>query len=150
MPDKLRQISMKFLIFALVLFLLSGCHSTGVVKAPEHSASFTRLNNSAYFDYDSDVVQNNQVIKENASWLKTNPDKVVILAGYCDERGSDEYNLLLGDRRARAVMKSLMDEGVKENQLIILSYGKKRAVSLAKNVNEKGSAAKRRVDFVLR
>lgn len=144
---------MKFFIF--LIFVLTACHPTSkAIKTTQQApmatslSAPTQLEHSVYFELNSDAIKNIDVIKKNADWLKANTDKVVILAGHCDETGSDEYNMLLGDRRARSVMKSLMDEGVKENQLIILSYGKKQ--SPITNNNEKGRESKRRVDFVLR
>lgn len=136
-------------IFCLVFLLASACHSQRAVQSFQKVAPDSLgLNPSVYFQYNEDTLADTSIIIENARWLKNHPDRVVILEGHCDERGTPEYNILLGDRRARAVMKALMDHGVGENQLIIMSYGKGKPI--IKEHHEKGWAQNRRVDFVLR
>ncbi len=68
-------------------------------------------------------------VGENAAWMKAHPDTVLILSGHCDSFGSDEYNLALGDRRARAVKAVFMQQGIEAERLIIISYGEQRPIT---------------------
>lgn len=136
-----------FLLFTVVC--LSACHSQSSTKTSQNiSAGPTQLYSTLYFDAGSAEIKDESTIHNNARWLKANPDKVIVLEGHCDERGDRDYNLSLGDRRARVVMKALMELNVPENQLIIVSYGKDRPI--IKSHSEKGWAQNRRVEFVLR
>ena len=59
----------------------------------------------------------------NASWLKANPSHLLLIEGHADERGTNEYNLALGDRRARASTNSLVSHVIRANRISIISYG---------------------------
>lgn len=88
-------------------------------------------------------------LEKNAEWMKNNEDAVVILEGHCDERGSDEYNLELGDRRARSVKAELIRLGVNEEKLsTIISFGEKKPID--PHHNPAAWQKNRRVEFVLR
>ncbi|CAN8139238.1 peptidoglycan-associated lipoprotein Pal [Thiomicrorhabdus sp. 6S2-11] len=78
-----------------------------------------------YFDYDrSDVrAEYYQTIKLNAKYLNNNPSAQVTIAGHCDERGSREYNLALGERRALSVKNALMVEGISADRINVVSFG---------------------------
>ena len=80
-----------------------------------------------FFDFDKyDIRQSDaKVLDTNATWLKTN-DNLVLIEGHCDERGTNEYNLALGERRAKATMNYLVGQGVQANRITIISYGKER------------------------
>ena len=82
----------------------------------------------AFFDYDSSAVRAGarDALLTNAQWLKANPDVPVTIEGHCDERGSTEYNLALGFRRARAAQEVLVAAGVAPERIAIISYGKER------------------------
>jgi len=69
----------------------------------------------------------------NAEWLKANPKHLVLIEGHCDERGTNEYNLALGERRAKATMNYLVSQGVQANRITIISYGEERPVCTEKN-----------------
>jgi len=101
-----------------------------VVERPE-PATFTEDADvkPIYFDFDrSDIRPGDaRILESNATWLKTN-DVLVLIEGQCDERGTDEYNLALGDRRARAAMNYLVALGVKADRISTVSYGKERPV----------------------
>ena len=66
------------------------------------------------------------VIDANVRWLQANPDAVVIIEGHCDERGTEAYNLALGERRARAVRDYLLARGIAAARITIVSYGEER------------------------
>ncbi len=91
------------------------------------SAQETALRD-AFFDYDSSAVRAGarDALLTNAQWLTANPDVPVTIEGHCDERGSTEYNLALGFRRARAAQEVLVAAGVAPERIAIISYGKER------------------------
>jgi len=66
------------------------------------------------------------VLDTNAQWLKANPNHLVLIEGHADERGTSEYNLALGDRRAKASMNYLIAHGVRANRISIISYGEEQ------------------------
>ena len=81
-----------------------------------------------FFDYDKATVRDDQkaALTENASWLKANPGVKVLLEGHCDERGTAEYNLALGERRAKAVKDYLISAGIAADRVSTISYGEER------------------------
>ena len=83
-----------------------------------------------YFDYDKADIRPDQVsrLQANASWLKEHPGLKFSIEGHCDERGSEEYNLGLGDRRANVVKEFLTIQGVDASSIKTLSYGEERPV----------------------
>lgn len=103
---------------------------------------------TVYFDYDKSNLNAETVaqIKSNAAWLKTNSAVNIQIEGHCDERGSIEYNLALGERRAKAVRSALVKEGIAAARLSIVSYGKERPLALGDS--ESVYAKNRRANFV--
>jgi peptidoglycan-associated lipoprotein len=85
---------------------------------------------SIYFDYDKSDIRPDQMstLQSNATWLKQHPEVRFTVEGHCDERGSEEYNLALGDRRANAVKQFLVDQGIPESRMTTISYGEDRPV----------------------
>ncbi len=81
---------------------------------------------TVYFDYDSSTLNTDAmaVLRENAAKIKQVPGKMVQVAGHCDDRGTQEYNLALGERRALAVRTYLIQTGVPGERLLTISYGK--------------------------
>lgn len=81
-----------------------------------------------YFPFDSSVITPDAVsaLKANAGYLRDNPRTTVQIEGHCDERGTVEYNLALGERRASAARDYLRKLGVEGNRMSIISYGKER------------------------
>ena len=67
-------------------------------------------------------------LRKQAAWLRKNSDINVVLEGHADERGTREYNLALGERRANAAKDYLMTYGISENRISVISYGKERPV----------------------
>lgn len=136
-------------LILIIIAFSSACHSQSSAKTSYKAApELTSLTPIIYFELNKADVTDESIIEKNARWMLTNRDKVVILEGHCDERGDAEFNFELGDRRARAVMEALMAKGVSENQLIIISYGKRRPA--VKTYGEQGWAQNRRVEFVVR
>ena len=82
----------------------------------------------AFFDYDRASIRDDQraALSENVAWLKANPRVKVTVEGHCDERGTAEYNLGLGERRAKAVKDYLLENGISGDRIATISYGKER------------------------
>ncbi len=87
-----------------------------------------RGNNTIYFGYDSDKIADPDIaiLQEHARYLRGNPDARIIIEGHTDERGTPEYNIALGERRARSVARYMQNFGVDVNQLSIVSYGEEK------------------------
>jgi len=81
-----------------------------------------------FFDYDQATIRDDQkaALNDNVGWLKGNTGAKVLLEGHCDERGTAEYNLALGERRAKTVKDYLIAAGVAADRVSIISYGKER------------------------
>jgi peptidoglycan-associated lipoprotein len=81
-----------------------------------------------HFDFDrSDIRPGDaRILERNAEWLLANPDRLILIEGHCDERGTNAYNLALGDRRAQATREFLAGRGVSAGRMMIISYGEER------------------------
>ena len=103
-----------------------------------------------YFDFDKSNLsaQAQQTLKENADWIKSNPGQRVSLEGHCDERGTNEYNMALGQRRAKSAQDYLRNLGVPADRLSTISYGEE--VPADPGHNEAAWAKNRRVESVLK
>jgi len=101
-----------------------------------------------YFEYDSSRVQGDQVsrIEHNGDFLKQNAGKRVRIEGNCDERGTREYNLALGERRASAAKKYLTSLGVDAGRITTVSWGEEKPLVFGQD--EQSWAQNRRADFV--
>ncbi len=100
------------------------------------------------FPYDQAILDetNKQKLNSNAEWIKSNAKVVVQIEGHCDSRGSVEYNLALGERRAKAVRSYLVSLGVSGDRLRIVSYGEEKP--LVQGESEDVYAQNRRANFV--
>lgn len=87
------------------------------------------------FDFDKYNIRSGdaKVLDENAKWLKSHEDQLVLIEGHCDERGTNEYNLALGERRAKSTMNYLVSQGVQASRITIISYGEERPLCTEKN-----------------
>ena len=101
-----------------------------------------------YFDYDSDQVKSDslQTVNAHGEYLANNPMQQVRLEGHADERGSREYNLALGERRAQSVSRLLQLQGVLDDQIEIISYGEE--LPAAPGHDEQSWQLNRRVELV--
>ncbi len=101
-----------------------------------------------HFDYDSSDLSNAdyQTLQAHAQYLSQNPTAKVLLTGHADERGTREYNMALGERRANAVQAFLNSNGAKSNQLDTVSYGKEKPLN--DGHDESAWAENRRVEIV--
>jgi len=103
-------------------------------QAPKEFApnpALTRI----HFDFDRAEIRpgDAQTLEVNANWLREHPDQLVLIEGHCDERGTAEYNLALGDRRAKSTMNYLASRGVSTSRMSIISYGEERPLCAEKN-----------------
>ena len=83
-----------------------------------------------YFDFDKSVIRpgDAKTLDASAAWVKQNANQLLLIEGHCDERGTNEYNLALGDRRAKAAMNYLVAQGISADRMTIVSYGEERPV----------------------
>ena len=123
-----------------------------VVKKEEtvvYRAPSVVMQEDIYFDFDKSTLtpaaQDNLLRK--AEWLRGNSDATVTIEGHCDERGTNEYNLALGDRRAESAKSFLIDLGIDPSRLTTISYGEERPVD-PRNAEE-AWAKNRRDHFVV-
>ena len=88
-----------------------------------------------FFSYDSYALTSaaQSTLSKQAKWLKANPSETISVEGHADERGTREYNLALGDRRANAAKDYLMSQGISSNRVTTISYGKERPVKSGSN-----------------
>ena len=103
-----------------------------------------------YFDFDKYDIrpEDAKTLDTNATWLKSNGDNLVLIEGHCDERGTNEYNLALGERRAKSTMNYLVSQGIQANRITIISYGEERPVCTEKT--EACWAKNRRANFLVK
>ena len=128
--------------------------SQGIQNAviPGSNADFlAQMNgrNVIYFDTDKFNIDATDAaaLRTQAEWLSRYPGKRITIEGHCDERGTREYNLALGERRANAVYDYLLALGIQANRLRTISYGKERPAVLGSN--EEAWAQNRRSVFVV-
>lgn len=105
-------------------------------------------NNIVYFDYDSSAIKSEDtaVVDAYAKYLAANPVAKVRIEGHTDERGSREYNIALGERRANTVKDALVTEGVSAAQISVISYGEERPA--AEGHDESAWAQNRRAQII--
>jgi peptidoglycan-associated lipoprotein len=113
------------------------------------AASGMIMQEDIFFEFDKSTLtpaaQDNLMRK--AAWLRDNSDATVTIEGHCDERGTNEYNLALGDRRADSAKAFLVDLGISASRLTTISYGEERPLCMQQN--EECWAKNRRGHFVI-
>lgn len=114
----------------------------------EEKAAF--LDTKVYFAFDNSSLsaEARETLLKQAQWLKENTDRTVIVEGHCDNRGTEEYNLALGSRRAQSVKDFLVNAGVEPSRIVTISYGEERPA--VRENNEDAWAKNRRAEFRLR
>ena len=130
---------------------ISDITASGVIPADENSAEYfsSNIGQSVYFDTNSSELneRSRETLRRQAAWLNVNSAVRVTIEGHADERGTREYNLALGDRRASATRGYLIAVGVDESRLDKTSYGKERPVALGSD--EASWAQNRRTETVI-
>ena len=106
-----------------------------VTSSATEEELFAQSVKDVYFDYDSYSIRGDQqnVVQGNAQFLGQHPNVRFTIEGHCDERGSTEYNLALGDNRANAVKTALMQAGLSADRIKTISYGKEKPFCTASN-----------------
>jgi len=115
--------------------------------APPKDFADTANLKDIHFDFDKSNIRPDaaRILEANAAWLRSNSNMLVLVEGHCDERGTNEYNLVLGERRARATMNYLVGQGIAQDRLSMVSYGEERP--LCTEHNEACWAKNRRAHF---
>lgn len=118
-------------------------------EAVKEVAPKIRALESIHFDFDKYNIRppDREVLARHAEWLKGNKEAKVTIEGHCDERGTVEYNLALGERRANEAKKYLVSLGVEADRIKTVSYGKERPIDPRQN--EEAWAKNRRAEFVI-
>src|SRR5262245_17153534 len=103
-----------------------------------------------HFDFDKADIRpgDAKILDANAAWLTANPKLLVLIEGHCDERGTAEYNLALGERRAKATQTYLVSRGVQAERITTVSYGEERPACTEHT--EKCWATNRRAQFLVK
>ena len=130
------------LLFAGILFI-SGCETTGGSSSSGSTPGYeygdskqanlqaylqNEMGDRVYFETDQHNISSASayVLESQANWLKSTPGFQMLIEGHCDERGTREYNLALGERRGNSVREFLVSLGVDAGRLTVISYGKER------------------------
>ena len=124
-------------------------------KAAEERAAAAKAARELYefrdvnFDFDKFNLREEarEILKKHAEWLGKNKDVMIVVEGHCDERGTTEYNLALGERRASAAVRFLVDMGIDARRIQTISYGEE--LPLDPGHNEEAWAKNRRAHFVV-
>ena len=114
----------------------------------EHGRSSPEMR-PIYFDFDQSSIRGDQIpsMEHNGSYLKNNPSKSVLIEGNTDDRGTNEYNLALAERRAVAARSYLVEFGIEDSRIRTVSYGEERPLFTGQSEDE--FAHNRRDDFIL-
>ena len=114
----------------------AGQGTTAGAPAPGSAQEFQQIvGDRVFFDYDKSVIkpEGRTTLQRQADWLKKYGNFTVTIEGHCDERGTREYNLALGERRATATRNALVALGIPANRIKTISYGKERPAVLGSN-----------------
>lgn len=138
----MKRIFISLALAALSLSLVN-CQNKKISDAPASSSGL----NSVYFDYDQDFIRSDaaSTLQGNASYLKANSGNNVTIEGHCDERGTNEYNLALGQRRAQSSKNYLTNLGINSSRMTTVSFGEEKPVCY--DSNESCWQRNRRADF---
>jgi len=149
MEKRIKEVVITIAIAALVV--MQGCSHTKkeVAATPDTAAQQVvtpepeetdvmaegKILNTIYFNFDKADLQPSsiEVLKKIGSWLSKNPDKKIRIEGHCDERGTDEYNIALGERRALAAKNYLATTGISMQNITTLSFGEEKPADPAHN-----------------
>jgi|TARA_Y100000816_G_scaffold232882_1_gene178242 peptidoglycan-associated lipoprotein len=142
---KLNKILKNTFLVVLACLALSACAtkkvSTGQMQGDVYTGTDTveylasGVPDRVFFATNESVLTtaSRETLRKQATWLRKNSDVTIVLEGHADERGTREYNLALGERRANAAKDYLMTYGISSNRISVLSYGKERPVDSGSN-----------------
>ena len=116
-------------------------------REEERAARQEFVNENVYFGFDDSSLTKKarEILAEKVEWLRNNSDVEVVIEGHCDERGTKEYNMALGQRRAQSIKNFLVNAGIDPSRLETISYGEERPVD--PRHNEMAWAKNRRGHF---
>ena len=134
----------KLLSLFCALVALSGCSTFGadggLFSGADCESRLARdfvenTTDTVFFAFDSSSLsaEAQAALDTQVAWLKNHEDVNVIVQGHCDDRGTREYNMALGERRANAVKQYLVSQGIEESRISTISYGKERPAVLGNN-----------------
>ena len=133
----------KLLSLFCAIIALSGCSSlseSSLFGGSECESKMARdfmenAEDRVFFAFDSSAISPDsaEILDTQVKWLKKHENVNVVVQGYCDERGTREYNLALGERRANAVKQYLVSQGIAADRISTISYGKERPAVLGSN-----------------
>jgi len=117
--------------------------------AAREAALAAFVGENIHFEFDSFLLSDRarQILVAKAEYLRTNADIMVTVEGHCDDRGTNEYNVALGERRAQSVKTFLVNLGIDNNRLNTVSYGEERPIAMGHD--EASLAENRRAQFVI-
>ena len=141
---KVNKILKNALLVALACLALSACAkkvSTGQMQGDVYTGTDTveylasGVPDRVFFATNESVLTtaSRETLRKQAAWLRKNSDITIVLEGHADERGTREYNLALGERRANAAKDYLMTYGISADRISVISYGKERPVDSGSN-----------------
>ena len=107
---------------------------SGIVSGSQEDL-IVNVGDRVFFGYDSSDLDSDalELLQDQVAWLKQNSDVSVTIEGHCDERGTREYNLALGEKRAQAVKNYLIGLGINPDRVSTISYGKERPAVVGSN-----------------
>ena len=113
---------------------ISETAGSGIVKGSQEDL-IVNVGDRVFFGYDSSDLDSDalELLQDQVAWLKQNTNVSVTIEGHCDERGTREYNLALGEKRAQAVKNYLIGLGVNPDRVSTISYGKERPAVVGSN-----------------
>ena len=116
---------------------------------PTASARSIFENEDIYFEFDSIRLSPDaqEILTKKTNWLRANPDATITIEGHCDNRGTNEYNLALGEGRAQSAKAFLVDLGIEPSRLNTISYGEERPLDGTQT--EEAWASNRRAHFII-
>lgn len=115
---------------------VGGVDQSGIMPGTQQDL-VVNVGDRVFFDYDQYTLRADarETIERQATWLKQHGHLTFVIEGHCDERGTREYNLALGERRANAVRNYMVALGIEPSRVQIISYGKERPAALGANPN---------------
>ena len=107
---------------------------SGIVSGSQEDL-IVNVGDRVFFGYDSSDLDSDalELLQDQVAWLKQNSDVTVTIEGHCDERGTREYNLALGEKRAQSVKNYLIGLGINPDRVSTISYGKERPAVVGSN-----------------
>ena len=140
--------SATLLLIALLISTAVACKKKGPVSSNDEVKTYEVPLEAIRFDFDKYNIRSDaqSVLQKHSQWIKENNGVKVIIQGHTDSRGTEEYNMALGERRANAAKTYLMNLGISPDQLSTISYGEAKPADSAEN--ESAWAQNRRDEFI--